>query len=144
VERDRHPTCLAVFEALRGSLTAVRTPVGERWILAQDETAVRTAASAPAPARLLPSGDAYFLLQGADRDLLVPDSGRRHALWTSRVWPGALLVGGEIAGTWRRAGAVLTVTLWRGLSPTERDAVAAEAESMPLPGIDRPIAVRWD
>jgi hypothetical protein len=135
---------LAVFEALRGSLTAVRTPIGEAWILAQDETAVRTAASRPAPARLLPSGDAYFLLQGADRDLLVPDSGQRQALWTPRVWPGALLVGGEIAGTWRRAGAALTVTPWLGLSPTERDAVAAEAESLPLPGIDRPIAVRWD
>jgi len=135
---------LAVFEALRASLTAVRTPAGERWILASDETAVRTAASPPAPARLLPSGDAYFLLQGPDRDLLVPDSGQRQALWTPRVWPGALLAGGEIAGAWRRAGAVLTVTPWRGLSPTERDAVAAEAESMPLPGIDRPIAVRWD
>ena len=135
---------MAVFEALRGSLAAVRTPIGRRWILAQDEAAVRTAARPPAPARLLPSGDAYFLLQGADRDLLVPDPGQRQALWTPRVWPGAILVGGEIAGTWRRAGAVLAVTPWRELSPTERDAVAAEAESMPLPGIDRPIAVRWD
>jgi hypothetical protein len=134
---------MAVFEALRGSLAAVRTPIGQRWILAQDEAAVRTAARPPAPARLLPSGDAYFLLQGADRDLLVPDPGQRQALWTPRVWPGAVLVGGEIAGTWRRAGAVLAVTPWRELSPAERDAVAAEAESMPLPGIDRPIAVRW-
>jgi len=135
---------MAVFEALRGSLVAVRTPIGQKWILAQDEAAMRAAASPPAPARLLPSGDAYFLLQGADRDLLIPDPGQRQALWTPRVWPGAVLVGGEIAGTWRRAGPVLAVTPWRELSPTERDAVAAEAESMPLPGIDKPIAVRWD
>jgi hypothetical protein len=26
--------------------------------------------------------------------VLVPDEGRRGELWTSRVWPGALLVGG--------------------------------------------------
>jgi hypothetical protein len=97
-----------------------------------------------APVRLLPSGDAYFLLQGADRDLLVPDANLRGALWTPRVWPGAVLVAGEIAGAWRRAGALLTVQPWRKLSPAERDAVAAEAESLPLPGIERRITVRWD
>ena len=53
---------------------------------------------------------------GADRDLLVPDAGRRDALWTPRVWPGGLLVGGEVAGTWRRADAALTVQPWRRLS----------------------------
>ena len=56
---------------------------------------------------------------------------------------GGLLVGGEIAGTWRRADAVLTVQPWRRLSRAERDAVAAEAESLPLPGIGRRIVVRW-
>ncbi len=70
-----------------------------------------------APARLLPSGDAYFLLHGADRDLLVPEADKRNALWTPRVWPGALLIGGEIAGTWRRADTMLTVQPWRRLSP---------------------------
>jgi hypothetical protein len=30
------------------------------------------------------------------------------------------------------------------LSPAEQVAVAAEADSLPLPGIDRRIAVRWD
>jgi hypothetical protein len=98
-----------------------------------------------APARLLPSGDAYFLLQGTDRELVVPDAGRRRELWTPRVWPGGLLVGGEIAGTWRRADTVLTVQSWRRLSRAERDAVTAEAESLPLPGIEgRRIVVRWD
>ena len=33
---------------------------------------MRAAETAPAPARLLPSGDAYFLLDGAERELLVP------------------------------------------------------------------------
>jgi hypothetical protein len=134
----------AAFEALAGSLTPVETPAGEAWILAEDEAAVRAAPRPAAPARLLPSGDAYFLLHGADRDLLVPDAGRRDALWTPRVWPGALLVGGEIAGTWRRADTALTVWPWRQLSRAERDAVTAEAESLPLPGTGRPISVRWE
>ena len=134
----------AVFEALRPSLTPVRTPIRDAWILAQDEAAFRAAPGPTAPARLLPSGDAYFLLHGADRDLLVPDAGRRDALWTPRVWPGGLLVGGEMAGTWRRADTVLTVQPWLRLSPTERDAVAAEAECLPLPAMGRRIVVRWD
>jgi Winged helix DNA-binding domain len=135
---------VAAFEALRGSLTPVQTPVGDAWILTRDEAVVRGAPGAAAPARLLPSGDAYLLLQGADRDLLVPDADRRRALWTPRVWPGGILVEGEIAGTWRRAGAVMTVQPWRPLSGAERDAVVAEAESLPLPGLGGRIVIRWD
>jgi hypothetical protein len=136
----------AAFEALGTSLTPVRTPVGDAWILAQDEADFRGArpAVASASARLLPSGDAYFLLQGADRELLVPDPGHRGALWTPRVWPGAMLVGGEVAGTWRRAGRVLTAQPWRQLSRAERDALIAEAQSLPLPGIGRGIVLRWE
>ena len=133
----------AAFRAL-GELTPVRTPVGDAWILTQDEAAFRAAPGTVAPARLLPSGDAYSLLQGTDRDLLVPDADHRRALWTPRVWPGGLLIGGELAGTWRRADAVMTVQPWRRLSRAERDAVAAEALALPLPGIAGRIVVRWD
>jgi hypothetical protein len=134
---------VAAFEALRASLTPVRTPVGDAWILAEDETVIRAAPRPVAPARLLPSGDAYILRQGADRDVLVPDTDRRRELWTPRVWPGGLLLAGEIAGTWRRADTAITVQPWRRLSGAERDAVAAEAESLPLPRSGRRIAVRW-
>jgi len=134
----------AAFEALGGSLTPVRTPTGPAWILSQDEVSFRAAPGPAAPARLLPSGDAYFLLHGTDRELLVPDAKRRGALWTPRVWPGGVLVAGEIAGTWRRADAAMTVQPWRRLSGAERDAVAAEAESLPLPGIRKRVVVRWD
>jgi hypothetical protein len=134
---------IATFEALRVSLAAVRTPVGDAWILAHDEEACRADPEAAASVRLLPSGDAYFLLHGADRDLLVPDASHRSALWTPRVWPGGLLIGSEIAGTWRRAGRVLTVEPWRRLTQAERDELTAEAESLPLPAKDKPVTVRW-
>jgi hypothetical protein len=132
------------FDALGASLTPVRTPIGDAWILARDEPTLRAPAAPPAAARLLPSGDAYFLLQGADRELLVPDPDRRAALWTPRVWPGAVLVDGEIVGTWRRADATLTVQPWRRLSRAARGAVETEAASLPLPGVRDRIGVRWD
>jgi winged helix DNA-binding protein len=134
----------AAFDALRGSLTAVRTPVGDAWILTRDEPTFRAAPGSAALARLLPSGDAYFLLQGTDRELLIPDADRRGALWTPRVWPGGVLVDGEVVGTWRRAEATVTVQPWRRLSRAARDAVEREAASLPLPGIEGRIVVRWE
>jgi hypothetical protein len=134
----------AVFEALSESLTPVRTPVGDAWILTTYEPSFRAPGGPAAPARLLPSGDAYFLLQGADRELLVPDSDHRRQLWTPRVWPGAVLVEGEIVGTWRRAQGDVTIHSWSRLLPPEREAVEAEAASMPLPGRPQRVRVRWD
>jgi hypothetical protein len=97
-----------------------------------------------APARLLPSGDAYYLLQGDDRALLVPDADQRSALWTSRVWPGAVLLDGEVRGTWRRANETVTIQTWGRPSRAARHAVEAEAAALPLPGLQRQIVVRWN
>ena len=128
----------------RGELTPVATPIGDRWILTSDAASFRASPGAPPPAvRLLPSGDTWFLLQGADRELLVPDARRRAELWTPRVWPGALLIDGEVRGTWRRANAVVDIDPWGPLSPADRERVEAEAASLPLPGIERDIRVRW-
>jgi Winged helix DNA-binding domain len=135
---------LAAFDAHGPSLVTVRTPIGEAFVLASDEPMLRAPAGPPASARLLPSGDPFYLLQGVDRELLVPDPGHRAALWTPRVWPGALLVGGDVAGTWRRSGAVVTVQPWRRLSREERDAVEVEAATLPLPEVHGAVAVRWE
>jgi hypothetical protein len=135
---------VAAFNALHRSLTPVRTPLGAAWILSRDEPAYRADARPAAPARLLPSGDAYFLLQGADRELLVPNAKQRGALWTPRVWPGAVLVGGEIVGTWRRARERVTIGVWKPLTRTAREAVEAEAAALPLPDMQSPIVLRWD
>jgi hypothetical protein len=134
---------VAMFDALRPSLTPVRTPIGAAWILSRDEPTLRAAPGSAAPARLLPSGDAFFLLHGADRELLVPDARRRAVLWPPRVWPGALLVDGDIAGTWRRSNETITIETWRRLPRTARDAVEAEARSLPIP-VERRVVVRWN
>ena len=133
----------AAFEALDDELMPVRTPIGDAWIIAADEPTLLASPRPTPPARLLPSGDTYFLLQGADRELLLPEADRRAALWTPRVWPGALLVGGDIVGVWRRSNEKITIETWRRLSRPEIDAVEAEAASLPLPGLQSAIRVGW-
>jgi hypothetical protein len=134
----------ATFAALRRELLPVRTPLGAAWILAEDEQTVRKPRRGGAAARLLPSGDAYYLLWGADRTLLLPDARQRAALWTTRVWPGAILVNGEIVGVWRRAGGKVSLQLWQRLSAPQRRAVQTEALLLPLPGLGGPIEVSWN
>ncbi|MES1246266.1 MAG: crosslink repair DNA glycosylase YcaQ family protein [Actinomycetota bacterium] len=137
------PAATATYASLERELLPVRTPLGDELILAADEEAVRAGDPAPAPARLLPSGDAYYLLQGAERALLVPDASQRARLWTTRVWPGALLVDGELRGTWRRDRHVVRVEPWSRLDAGRRAAVEAEAATLPLP-LERAVEVRWE
>ncbi|HET7846667.1 MAG TPA: crosslink repair DNA glycosylase YcaQ family protein, partial [Acidimicrobiia bacterium] len=139
----RPTTAEAAFDSVSHDLIGVRTPVGEGWILVSDESAFSSADAAPST-RLLPSGDPYFLLQGEHRDLLVSDAANRSRLWTSRVWPGAVLLDSEIVGTWRRSDHQVTVRPWQPLNRTARDAVEDEAASLPLPGVTRPITITWD
>ena len=132
------------FDRLAGELIQVQTPVGDAYLLAADEPAIREPPLPVAAARLLPSGDAYTLRGTSDdRALLVPDAAQRAELWTPRVWPGALLVAGEIVGTWRRAQRAMTIQVWRKLSRAARDAVVAEAESLPLPDPGDGMVVHW-
>jgi hypothetical protein len=132
------------FDDLRTELIPVLTPTGDALMLARDEPTIREAPAPAAAARLLPSGDAYTLrATSEDRALLVPDDGRRRELWTPRVWPGALLVAGEVVGTWRRAQRTVTIQAWQRLSRAAREAVVAEAESLPLPDTGGRIVVHW-
>jgi hypothetical protein len=132
------------FASLESALLPVRSPLGDEWLLAEDEPEIRAGETVAAPARLLPSGDAYWLLDGSERELLVPREDQRQRLWTPRVWPGALLVEGEIRGTWRRAQHTVRIETWARLSRGARDAIEAEAGALPLPGLDRPIEVVWN
>ena len=132
------------YASLGETLLPVRSPLGDELLLAEDEPVMRAPETVPAPARLLPSGDAYFLLDGAERSLLVPRADQRSRLWTPRVWPGALLVDGEIRGTWRRAQHTVRIDPWGRLSRATRDAVEAEAGALPLPVGGREIDVVWE
>jgi hypothetical protein len=120
-----------------------RSRFGDAWILADDEAEFRQPSSlkAAAPVRFLPSGDAYYLLWDADREILVSDAKRRAELWTTRVWPGALLAKGEIAGVWRRSANQVAIDAWRRLSPAEWEAVEAEAAALPLPGLNERVTI---
>lgn len=128
----------ATFRDLANELIATRSPtIGEAQILRQDEASFRNRSSdVETGVRLLPSGDTFYLAWDADRELLVPDATRRAELWTSRVWPGALLLNGEIAGTWRRAGRQIEIHPWRKLTPKEKQALELDATSLPLPDVE--------
>ena len=76
---------------------------------------------------LVPPHDPY--LRQVDRTLLVPDSARRREVWRSLSPPGALLVDGEVAGTWRyrRGDSQLTLTPFASLSRARRSAAEESA-----------------
>lgn len=139
---------LTTFDQLRGELTPVGTPTGDAMMLTDTivmlhgEADVESAGGARV--RLLPGGDSYFLRWADERRLQVPDASPREDLWPTRVWPGALLVDGSLAGTWRRSNTTMTVTPWRQFTAEEHDLVQAEAHALPLPGVEEPVAVRWN
>ena len=110
-----------------------------RWVLADDADALRAAdADGPTGAartvRLL--GPFDLLLQGKDRGTLVPDPAHRKVLWPALGRPGAVMVDGELVGTWRprASGRSLRVQVDRWV-PWDRDlATAVEQQSARLAG----------
>jgi len=139
----RTPGAVAVFDELRGSMTPVTTPIGEARMLNSDIDAFQVAPEPEMAVRLLPSGDCYFLLQGDQRRLLIPSAEQRQLLWTSRVWPGAILADGEIVGTWRRAKHKVTIQAWSDLDHELRERISAEAEALPIPENRGRMTVVW-
>jgi hypothetical protein len=136
---------IRVFSELEPELVRVATPLGGACLLAVDEATIKQPGEPSMSARLLPSGDAYTLgVTRAERAFLVPNEKQRNELWTPRVWPGAVLVGGEIVGTWRRAKRMLTIDTWKKLPAAARAAVTAEADALPLPDPGEGMAVHWN
>ncbi|MGH9138385.1 MAG: DNA glycosylase AlkZ-like family protein [Acidimicrobiales bacterium] len=80
--------------------------------------------------RLVGPYDGYLQLR--DRALLVADEAQRKDLWRVLGRPGAIVVGGEVAGTWRprSSGRKLTLVIdpGRRLRAPERAAVDEQAE----------------
>jgi hypothetical protein len=53
------------------------------------------------------------------------------------------MLNGELVGTWRRAGRDVTLQPWGRMSSADRDAITAEALSLPLPGNPNSNRVHW-
>lgn len=99
-------------------------------VLGDDLDALAEASLPRSLVRLLPPSDPF--LQARDRELLVGDPVRRKALWRILASPGAVLVDGEVAGTWRArlAGSrlQLDVEAFASLDSDVRAGVEEEAE----------------
>jgi hypothetical protein len=101
-------------------------------VLAADAERLTDPAGPVAGVRLLPPSDPLLGLR--DRASLVADKALAKRLWTALGRPGALLVDGRVAGTWRqrKAGPGLTVTVapFAPLAAGTAAAVEAEAAAM--------------
>ncbi|GAA3242584.1 DNA glycosylase AlkZ-like family protein [Dactylosporangium siamense] len=99
------------------------------WI-PQEALAGLLAAEPVRGVRLLPSSDPF--LQARDRSVLTPDKTREKEVWRILGNPGALLLDGDLAGTWRAKTAgkrlAVTVTPWAELPARGRAAIEAEAQ----------------
>ncbi|TFV58297.1 winged helix DNA-binding domain-containing protein [Geodermatophilus sp. DF01-2] len=100
-----------------------------RWLLAED--ADRLGDVPPASGVHL-LGPFDLFLQARDRPLLVPERDRAKALWPVLGRPGAVLVDGDVAGTWRprKTGSRLTVAVDLWAAPVAREAVTEAAERL--------------
>ena len=126
------------FRSLEKELAEVELEGRKRWVLRPDRSRLEHAVPVET-VRLLPAGDPYLV--SADRALLVPEPRFRSELWPKSVWPGALLVNGELVGTWRRQVGRVTVRAWRPLEPEVKEAVEEEVSRMPIESATK--AVRW-
>jgi Winged helix DNA-binding domain len=121
----------ALRSAWPDDLVEVRVDGRRACIPPAQVDALRAAPATTGIVRLLPPSDPY--LQARDRDLLVPDRSRQKAVWRAIANPGALLVDGEVVGTWRARMARgkridVNVQQFADISGSTRDAIGDEAE----------------
>ena len=122
------------FGLLADELVQVDLGAKQRgWLLASDTKALESPPS-PSGVRLLPMRDPY--LHQRDRATVLPDATARKKVWQSVSGPGAVLVGGEIVGTWRsrmeRSRLRVEVEPFGQLTRGVRDEIEAEANRVAL------------
>ncbi|MER7458410.1 winged helix DNA-binding domain-containing protein [Micromonospora sp. NPDC126480] len=111
-------------------LAEVRVDGRRAWLAPEDLPALASAEPL-AGVRLLPPGDPF--LAARDRAVLVPGKAHQAQLWRIIGNPGALLVDGDVAGTWRarqagRTAVEITVRPFAGGLPARvRRELDAEA-----------------
>ena len=93
---------------------------------------------------LVPSNDPY--LRQVDRTLLVTDSKRRQQVWRALSGPGALVVDGEVAGTWRyrRSDHEVAITAFDSLAPKRRTKAEQSAQLIATATGDDQPTIAWD
>ncbi|MEQ4304743.1 winged helix DNA-binding domain-containing protein [Plantactinospora sp. B6F1] len=111
-------------------------------LLAADESALKSADTSTT--RLLGPFDLF--LQAKDRATLVPSTAHARELWPVLGRPGAVLVDGELVGTWRprKSGRTFKVAVqpWQKLPATTRSTIVDQAErlaayrAVPLAGVE--------
>jgi hypothetical protein len=107
----------------------VRADGRKAYVLESDVDDVRTPRE-PDVVRLVPPFDP--LLQPRERELIVPDEAQRKTLWRMIGNPGAVLVDGEVLGSWKaklaRKRLAITVEEFAPLTRTLKKKVAEEAD----------------
>lgn len=96
-------------------------------------------------ARLLPRSDPWVLAR--DRDVTVPRKADQKALWPMIGQPGAVLVDGEVVGTWRTRATTkrldVTVTPFAPVPKARRADVEAEAPALAAARGLADVTVTW-
>ncbi|MEJ3748723.1 crosslink repair DNA glycosylase YcaQ family protein [Actinomycetes bacterium KLBMP 9797] len=125
-----------VAEYVDAPVKAVRAhwPADAVEVTVDGETRWMVSALEPAAAATRLLGPFDLFLQARDRATLVPDPAAAKALWPVLGRPGAVLVDGDLVGTWRprASGRSLTVAVspWRRLPAAVRAAIGVEAERL--------------
>jgi hypothetical protein len=119
------------FDLIADELLQVDLAGHDAWVLAADESALRSAGPMRG-VRLLVSSDLRLLGQDRTQLFVGPGQNERSPL---QDWfhPHGLVVNGRLAGAWGRRGGKVNIKAVGPLAPSTRAAIHAEAASMPIP-----------
>jgi hypothetical protein len=132
-----------LWETLGDELVRVQVD-GKRMDLPAPLLDAVTGAPAPRGVALVPPNDPY--LRQVDRTLLMPGSSLRHQVFRPLSGPGALLVDGEVGGTWRyrRGNQDVTIMPFDRLAPAHREQAEHRARLVAAAAGDDEPRVTWD
>ena len=135
-----HADAAATMAALAPELATIDVEGEEALMLAEDVEAA-SAATPPEGVRVLPPEDPYIDRLAAA--LLMPDPAYRKLLYPKAPPPGAVVVNGEVAATWRRRSHNLSITPLPGADLSAwADDVESAAAQLPIAGADG-ISIKW-
>jgi hypothetical protein len=133
------------WRELGAELVSVEVDGKDRVIFREDEQALANATGVTG-VRLLPHGDPFIKTDGpmvvrdaALRLEIFPEPKKRAAFWPVS---GAVVVDGEVVGSWARQQRRVSVNPWGKLGDDIRDVIEDEALRFPIPSRAK-ASVRW-